>query len=264
MISQSAEEITSLDRQSPIPLHYQLKEMLRSWITSGKFDDGGQFPPERELLERLAVSRMTIRRALSELVNEGLLIREQGRGSFVVLHQVQEQLGQLTSFTEDMKLRGLSTTSKIIHSQLVRDEGVAAKMGIPTDEELVSVQRIRSVKGESIALQTAFVRHRFCPGLLDDGLIRGSLYKTLEERYALRLRRAVQTIEAKTADEYERDLLGIPLGRPVLWLERLTYLQNGQPIEYVRSTYRGDQYRFTVELQRHRPLNGGDERTPNQ
>ena len=262
MTSEAMEATSHLDRQSPIPLHYQLKEMMRSWITGGRFDNGGKFPPERELLERFSVSRMTIRRALSELVNEGLLIREQGRGSFVVLSQVHEELGQLTSFTEYMRLRGVSTSSKILHSHLMTDEDVAGKMRVPKDEEFVRIQRIRSVSGNPIALQTAFVRHRFCSGLLEDGLIEGSLYRTLEDRYALHLSRAVQTIEAKTADEYEKELLGIPLGRPALWLEQLTYLANGQPIEFVRSTYRGDQYRFTIELLRHHSHGGGGAQQP--
>ncbi len=250
MTSLPIKDIERLNRESPIPLYYQLKEMLRSWITSGKFDTGGQFPPERELVEKYGISRMTVRRALSELVNEGLLVREQGRGSFVVRPRVQEQLRHLTSFTEDMKLRGFPTKSKIADFQVVTDEAVAAKMEIPPDEELVRLQRIRFVKKESIALQTAFVRHRFCPNLVEQGLVDGSLYKTLEGRYGLRLGMAIQTIEAKPADEYEEKMLGVKPGQPVLGLERLTYLQNGQPIEYVRSAYRGDRYRFTVELQR--------------
>jgi len=239
-----------LDRKSPVPLYYQLKEIFRFWISSGKFNSDGRFPSESELQERFSVSRMTVRRALSELVNEGLLIREQGRGSFVVQPRVQDQLRRLTSFTEDMQLRGLPTKSKITDFQVVTDEAVAAKMEIPADEELIRLQRLRFVKKEPIAIQTAFIRHQFCPNLVEQGLVDGSLYKTLEERYGLRLGRAVQTIEAKPADEYEEKMLKVKIGQSVLGLERLTYLQDGQPIEYVRSTYRGDRYRFTVELQR--------------
>jgi GntR family transcriptional regulator len=244
------EGVTRLDRESPVPLYHQLKEILRAKITAGEFDSDGEFPSERELVERYKISRMTARQALSELVNEGLIIREQGRGSFVVQPRFQDQLRHLTSFTEDMQLRGLPTESKIIDFRVVTDEAVAAKMEIPPDEELVQLQRIRSVKGEPIALQTAFIRHQFCPNLVEQGLVGGSLYKTLEERYGLRLGRAVQTIEAKPADEYEEKMLGVKIGQPVLGLERLTYLQNGQPIEYVRSTYRGDRYRFQIELLR--------------
>jgi len=96
----------TLDRKSPVPLYYQLKEIFRSWISDGKFDSDGRFPSESELQERFGVSRMTVRRALSELVHEGFLVREQGRGSFVVKPRVKDELRRLTSFTEDMRLRG--------------------------------------------------------------------------------------------------------------------------------------------------------------
>jgi len=231
-------------------LYYQLKEILRSWIISGKFDSDGYFPSERELQERYGISRMTVRRTLAELVTEGFLIREQGRGSFVVKTRMQDQLRHLTSFTEDTEQRGLSAAAKILNFHIVIDNEVAAEMEIPGEEELVRLQRIRLVEGEPLALQTSFVRHRLCPGLVEKGLLGESLYRTMEEGYGLRLGRARQTFEAKPADEHEAGLLGIDVGQPVLVLERLTYLHDGTPIEYVRSTYRGDRYRFTVELAR--------------
>jgi GntR family transcriptional regulator len=250
MYRQVFSEKGRLDRRSPVPLYYQLKEIFRSWIISGEFGENGRFPSESELQERFGVSRMTVRRALSELVNEGFLIREQGRGSFVVRPRVQDQLRRLTSFTEDMQLRGLATESRILDFRLVHDEEVARKMEIPQDEELVQLRRLRLVEGEAIAIQNAFIRHRFCPGILERGLLEGSLYKTLEESYGLRLGRAIQTVEAKPADEYEARLLALEIGQPVLVLERLTFLADGNPIEYVRSIYHGDRYRFTVELVR--------------
>lgn len=250
MYKQALEGEEGLDRRSLVPLYYQLKEIFRSWISSGNFDSDKRFPSESELQERFRVSRMTIRRALSELVNEGFLVREQGRGSFVVRPRVQDQLRRLTSFTEDMQLRGLSTESRILDFRLVKDKEVAQKMGIPEDEELVQLRRLRFVEGEPVAIQNAFIRHRFCPGIVKRGLMEGSLYKTLEEGYGLGLGRAVQTVEAKPADDYEADLLKLGLGQPVLILERLTHLFNNEPIEYVRSSYRGDRYRFIIELVR--------------
>jgi len=241
-----AEQI--LDRRSPVPLYYQLKEIFRSWIISGKFGAGGRFPSESELQKQFGVSRMTVRRALSELASEGFLVRERGRGSFVVQPRLQEQLRHLRSFTEDMQLLGLSTTSKILDFRVVHDEEVARKMEISEGEELVQLRRLRLVEEEVIAIQNAFIRHRFCPGIVERGLLGGSLYKTLEEGYGLRLGRALQTVEAKPADEYEAKMLEIRIGQPVLVLERLTYLVDGTPIEYVRSAYRGDRYRFAVEL----------------
>jgi GntR family transcriptional regulator len=250
MSIQSSEISKGLDRSSPLPLYYQLKEIFRSWIISGMFDVHGKFPSENELQKMFSVSRMTIRRALTELVNEGFLIREQGRGSFVVQPRVQSSLRRLTSFSEDMQMRGLTTQSVILSFQVLRDSEVAAQMGIVKDEELVQLRRLRLVEGEPVAIQNAFIRHRFCPDIVTRGLMDGSLYKTLENVYGLRLGLAIQTVEAKPADDYEASLLKIKVGQPVLLLERLTYLSSGEPLEYVRSSYRGDRYRFIVELVR--------------
>lgn len=114
---------------------------------------------------------MTLRRALSELVHEGSLFREQGRGSFVVKTRLQERLRHLTSFTEEMRLQGLPTTFRILAFQVVTDETVAHKLDVPPEEELVRLQGIWLAGGEAVALQTAFVRHRFCPGLAERGLV---------------------------------------------------------------------------------------------
>jgi len=239
-----------LQRSSPVPLYYQLKEIFRSWIISGRFNSGERFPSESELEKHFQVSRMTIRRALTELVNEGFLIRERGRGSFVIRPRMQSHLRRLTSFTEDMQMRGLRTDSKFLDFHVVRDAEAAGKMGIAEGEELVQIRRLRLVEGEPVALQNAYVRHAFCPEIIERGLIDGSLYRTLEDGYGLKLGRALQTVEAKPADEYEANLLGLLVGQPVLILERLTYLASGEPIEYVRSSFRGDRYRFVIELVR--------------
>lgn len=239
-----------LRRSSPVPLYYQLKEIFRSWIISGRFNSGERFPSESELEKTFQVSRMTIRRALAELVYEGFLIRERGRGSFVVRPRMQSPLRKLTSFTEDMQLRGLRVDNKFVDFRVIRDAEVARKMEIPEEEELVQIRRVRLVEGEPVALQNAYVRHAFCPGIAERGLIEGSLYKTLENGYGLKLGRALQTVEAKPADEYEAGLLEIGVGQPVLILERLTYLASGEPVEYVRSSFRGDRYRFVIELVR--------------
>ncbi|MEM3658256.1 MAG: GntR family transcriptional regulator [Candidatus Hadarchaeum sp.] len=240
----------ALDRTSPVPLYYQLKQIFHSWITLEKFGRDGRFPSEKELQEIFPVSRMTIRRALSELVAEGYLVRERGRGSFVVRSKVQDRLVRLTSFTEDMQAQGSRVESYILTFDIVCDPTIAKKMGVPENEELVKLSRLRLVDGEPRAVQNAFIRHIFCPSITDQGLLAGSLYTTLEEKYGLKLARAFQTIEAKPADSYEAELLNIVVGYPVLLLERLTYLADGQPIEFTRSTYRGDRYRFAIELSR--------------
>jgi len=250
MLSEQVRVPQILDKRSPIPLYHQLNEILRTQITTGAFKSGGRFLSEGNLQDRYGVSRVTIRRALSGLVDEGLLVREQGRGSFVATPRLEDQLRYLTSFTEDAQLHDLETDTQVLDFRVVQDAKVARKMKLRPEEQLIKLQRIRSANKEPIALQTAFVRLCYCPQLVERGLIDGSLYKTLEIRYALRLGHARQTLEARPADEYEAKLLGINKGLPALTIERVTYLTDESPVEYVYSVYRGDRYRYTVELKR--------------
>ncbi|MEA3311011.1 MAG: GntR family transcriptional regulator [candidate division WOR-3 bacterium] len=251
-MSRQVKKEENLARQSVIPLYYQLKQIFRSWIVSGKFDSDGRFPSESQLQKQYNVSRMTVRRALSELVNEGFLVREQGRGSFVVKQRFHDQLAQLTSFTEDMRLRNVSAKSEIKTFEVTRSSEVAARTGLSSDDELVKLKRVRWFGEERIAIQTAFLPHKLCPKLVEEGLIDGSLYRTLEERYHLHLGQAEQSVMAKPADKHEAELLGIEIGHSVLAIERLTRLQDNSVIEYVQSSYRGDRYAFNVILARHK------------
>ena len=216
---------------------------------------------------------MTVRRALSELVNEGLLVREQGRGSFVVQRRVQEQLGHLLSFSETVRGQSLSAESRVLDFQVVLDSEVTKKMGVTSDEELVRLHRLRLIGQEPFVLQTTYVRHRLCPDVVQHGLRDDSLYKTLEEDYGLLLGEATGTVEAVPCSDYEAQMLAISEGAPVLLFEQLTYLQDGSPVEYSRSIYRGDRYRFTTKLARskssvqlgselHGMAKGGDEKLP--
>ena len=253
-------EIQELRRDSPVPLYYQLKEILRSWITEGKFNAGEKFPSETELQEQFGVSRITVRRALAELVNEGFLLREQGRGSFVVKPWLKEPLGPLTSFTEEMRKSGIPCSSQILEFSLVSDREIAQKMSISLNEHFVRLQRVRIAYNEPIALQTNFIRYKFCPDLVERGLLEDSLYKTLEVVYGLKLCWAKQVLVAKPADEYEARVLQIKAGQPLLAFERLTYLETGEPIEFVRSVYRGDKYKFVMILKRIKEDNPAVER----
>lgn len=240
-----------LDRKSPLPLYYQLKELLKAKIEMGELQPHDQLPSENELERLFQVSRMTARQALSELEREGYVYREQGRGTFVAEPKLRQSLLRLTSFTEDMRARGLKPGAQVLDIQILCNRHVAEKMGIPPEEELIKIQRVRLANNEPMALETSYVRHRFCPGLEEENLNDRSLYQTLAEHYGIHLGKAHQTLEARLADEFETRVLHLPPGKPILHIERLTFLEDGTtPIEYVRSAYRADRYKFYVELVR--------------
>jgi len=243
--------VLPIDRGSPLPIYYQLKEALKQQIESGALKPHERVPSERELEEAYHISRMTARRALEELEAEGYIYRAQGKGSFVAEPKIRQGLLWLTSFTEDMRERGMRAGARVLRAEVVSDERVARKLGIDSGEEFVMLQRLRTADGEPMALETSYLRRRFCPGLEGHDFTDRSLYSTLQEEYGLRLGRAEQAVEAKVADGFEAELLGVKPGAPMLSMERITYLDDGQtPIEYVRSIYRGDRYKLYVELKR--------------
>lgn len=241
-----------INRSSPLPLYYQLKELLKAKIESGELKPNERLPSETELVQLFQVSRMTVRQALVELENEGFIRRRQGQGTFVAEPKLRQGLLRLTSFTEDMEARGMRPGARVLAVEVLSgEEELVRRLKAAPDEQFVRLERVRLANGEPMALETSFLRRKFCAGLEGIDLTDRSLYATLRERFGLELGWAEQTIEAKLADEYEGEVLGIQVGTPMLLMERTTYLADGlTPIEYVRSSYRGDRYQLYVEVKR--------------
>lgn len=239
-----------LSNDSPIPLYYQLKETLKDAIQQGELKPGDKIPSERELEETYGVSRMTARRALVELCNEGLVYRERGRGTFVTDLKYSQNLFRLTSFTEESENQQLSPGARVLEQELVHNEHVCAGMGI-VDEPLVCIRRIRTINDEPVALEASYIRASLCPGLEKANLNNMSLYSYLGNQYGLRLASAHQSIEARLASPEIANALNLVEGMPVLYMERITYLEGAPtPVEYVEAIYRGDKYKLMVEMQR--------------
>lgn len=241
-----------VSRKSPIPIYHQIKELLKERIESGFFDTHECLPSERELGEMYGISRMTARRALKELEGEGYVYREQGKGSFVAEPKLRQALLHLTSFTEDMRKRGLDPGAKVLENQVIEgDKELVDKLGVLPEEKFVRLQRVRLADGEPLAIETSFLRRKFCPELEEIDFNNESLYRVLNERYGIDLGRAEQTVEATLSGEFETQILNIEKAVPMLSTERITYLTDGETvIEYARSTYRADRYKLYVELRR--------------
>lgn len=233
----------------PIPLYYQLKQILRERIESGDWPAGFAIPAERELCGEFGVSRATVRQAISGLVNEGLLKREQGRGTFVCRPKVEQGLLRFYSFSEDMREKGLDPKSKVISVGVTRaTRGVAKQLGIAPGEEVVKLTRLRIAAGEPLILETSWLPRSVCPGLEKEDLESATLYGLLRERYGLRLAKAREVFEPVLIDEYEAEHLGVKPGSPALLLERMTYGADGAPVELCKGVVRGDRCRYYVEL----------------
>lgn len=235
---------------SPVPLYVQIKDYLRLNIQNGVFAVNERIPSERQLAEHFSVNRLTVSKALSELTQEGLVYSRVGKGTYVSAPKIDQGLQSLTSFTEDMSSRGKKASSRVLYAQVDRaNKEIARALSVLPGTEVVVLHRVRMADGLPVGLERSHIIYALCPGILEKCDFRqASLYQVLRQEYNLRLTYAHQTIEAVIAGEAEQDVLEAEPGTPVLSVTRVTFTENDQPIEYVRSSYRGDRYKFYTVL----------------
>ena len=235
-----------LDRTGPTPLHVQLTDLLRQLIRTGELALESKLPSERELCERHGISRITVRKALGELAREGLIRSTVGKGTYVANPALERELQPLTSFTETVRQRGLSLSSRVLEAAIVpADSPLASLLQVPEEAEVVKLRRMRVIQGIPAVIQCAYLPHHLCPDLLRHDFSLCSLLDVLRTVYGLVLARAESDIEAVLAQDEEASLLGLATPAAVLLVEQTTYLDNDAPIEFVRSTFAGGWYRLT-------------------
>lgn len=237
-----------LNRHSYKPLYLQLSENLRQRIEGDDLEPGSRLPSENELVARYGVSRNTARQAINALIAQGLVYRLQGRGTFVAQKRLRYGVAGLTSFSEEMRKRGMQARSQILRQ--IREEPpakVAHLLQLLPSEEVFMIERLRLANDEPMALNISYVPVGMCPDLDQQDLENGSLYDLFEQHYGFRLGYAEQVLKPATATEYEAEILHTGVGYPLLVAEGVTYLENQVPVEVTRLMYRGDRYEFVVQ-----------------
>lgn len=233
-----------------MPIYLQLKELLQKEIDGGK--PGSRLPSERELAKRWRISRMTVRAAIEALIDEDYLQRVPGRGTFAVRPKLQQPLLTLTSFTEDMRARGLRPQSAVLDLvQIPSPAAVASQLRVDAGHPVVKLRRLRLADGEPMSVEVAYLDAVRCAFLFGEDLARHSLYEVLAG-HGIDLAWAAQFVGARRATAEEAGLLRIPRGASVLETHRTTYDRSDSPVEHVRSVYRADRYAFNVTLFRSR------------
>jgi GntR family transcriptional regulator len=206
-------------------------------------------PTERELATRYEVSRATVRHALDALERSGAVYRVQGAGTFVAAPHVSKSLS-LTSFSEDMRMRGLRPSSLVLTADEVpADSAIAGDLQIPVAEPVVRLVRVRTADDSPMCLETVYLPAARVPGLLASDLT-ASLYELLERLYGLRLGSASQKLEAVTVIEADAGLLGVPPGAAALRVHRVSFDERDQPVECTTSLYRADRYDIQFAVRR--------------
>ena len=236
-------------RDASTPLWLQLKHVLRDMLT---FDlsPRAQVPSEAQLVAAYSLSRVTVRQAITSLVDEGLLERQQGRGTFVLSARLAETLSAFRPFL----MNGFDVVDPAditVHSveTVAVPEWIGAKLGLRPDEDVFKIRKVLTTAGERVAFRTSYVPPRLVPRLLEADL-RPALIITLEETFGLRLVHAEETIEFIVADDFRAEMLGVAVYHPMILVERLVSISGGVPVKCSRTYYKADRFRFRRSLDR--------------
>jgi GntR family transcriptional regulator len=241
-----------IDPGNIIPKYYQLSNILRQKIEEGAWQPHEPIPSERQLEEQYILSRPTIRQAIELLVRQGFLYRVHGKGTFVSPPKLQKGILELTSFSEDMRNRGLKPGQVFLDFGFVDPPAqVRKQLELPTGRQVLRIKRVRTGNGEPIGIQDSYLA--LSPGQeITQAEVeeRGSIYNILQEKFGIFPSEADETLEVTLASAEEAALLEIPPGSPLLLNERTLWSQNRQAVEFVKILYRGDRYKYTVRLTR--------------
>ncbi len=237
--------------QSALHLYKRVMDHILAEIDAGRLQPGQQIPSERELSERFYISRMTVRHALNQLVTEGVLYRHQGRGTFVGRPKIRQRLTGLNNFTEDMLSRGMKPGGKVLSLDVVEAPyKVRQALNLAEGSQVVRLDRLRLANDEPMAYEVTYLPFPRFANLVTMNLENASLYATMEERFSVVFGTALQALEPALADAGLARTLSVREGSLLLHLERTTFTQEGEPVEFALCHFRADRYRFEVELDR--------------
>ncbi len=238
-----------LDKTSKLPIYYQLKEIIKSKIQEGEYSEGEMIPSERELCNQYDISRMTVRQAINELQTEGYLYKVHGKGSFVRSNKIEQNLASLTSFSEDMLRMGRKPSSKILSAEKMKANAeTAQKLGLHIGDSVLLLSRLRFADQQPICIEKTYLNADLLKYSNAFQVPDFSLYEYLRKTLHIKLTHAHQTIETILLSGEDANLLAVMDNSLGLLMSRITYNEKNEVIEYVRSIYRGDTYKFIIEL----------------
>lgn len=234
-----------------MPLHYQIQQRLMNLIRSSAISSSQPIPSVQEIAVRMGVSQMTARQAIKALCDLGVLYTRQGKGTFVSGIKHARDFRQVHSFTEEMKGRGAVPSSEVLSFRLqAGSHEVRKALQLEAGQKVFRLRRIRFSDGHPLGIECSCLPQAVCPELLDSYDPTTSLYRELAGRYRIRMEVTDEVVEVGKATAEEAPLLRVEPGSPVFLLTRLSYSESGEPVEYVRSTYRGDRYKIINRLTR--------------
>lgn len=233
-----------------LPKYYILKKNIIDMIDSEEYRENDLIPSERDLIAKYGVSRITVRKAIDDLVNEGYLYRVQGKGTYVKGDKFEQDLFQLTSCTEEINKMGMVPTKKIIDSKIIfADKLRQRRLQLDEGDKVFYLKRVYYADGEPLNLTTAYLPYKLFPGIEKYDFNKESIYKVLEENYEVKIAKATRTLEAVIAHEEVSEYLNMQENTPILLFRGITHgtvCGMDKPIESFKSYYRSDKFKFFI------------------
>ena len=242
-------DFVPLDKNSFTPMYFQIQTQLLQMIHSGRLRPGDPLPSEEELSRIYGVSRMTSRQALQALKSQGFAARQKGHGSFVSQPRVEKDITHLCGFTAEMRALGMKASSRVLASETIfAPPEIAAQLGIAVNAPIFQLRRLRLANDLPVAVEEIRVPSDRFPGVEKLDFSRLSLYQTLRDRYGIKVSRADEILEARSATHHEAQLLEIQPRASLLVISRTLWSTDGLPVETAHSIYRGDRYRAVLRI----------------
>jgi GntR family transcriptional regulator len=237
-----------IDKNSSIPIYAQLKEIIKERIENKAYLPGQMIPSEKEFTEKYNISRMTVRQAITDLVNEGILVREKGKGTYVAKNVIEKQL-ELQSFSQDMNGRGLAPGSRIIKFEEVKaSEEVREYLKLEENDTVYFINRLRLADNTPMAMEYCYLPSRLFPNLFKYNMENWSLYEILKNDYQLKFGYAEQTIRAVKMHKNEAILILNQEKGFGLLASRILYSMDNVPVEYTKTLYHPERYVYNMIL----------------
>lgn len=239
-----------IDANSRVQLYYQLYDILLEKIKLGHYKPNDMFPSETELIEKYKVSRITVRKAMEMLSQDGLIEKKRGIGSIVKSGKIENSLSSIIDFNDNIKLYGYNSSTKMIKNYIkYANKEIAEALKIEENKKLVNIDRLRLVENYPICLESANLIYDRCPSVLNKDFSSESLRKFIKDEYNIIWKNATQKIMALNSDEYISNILNINKGDAIIYIERISYCLENVPLEYLQAYYRADSYYFTLNLE---------------
>lgn len=253
MNRQEIENSSPLYRRNGIPLYHQIQQRLLEQIRSGVFKPSQPIPSIQKLATHMGVSQMTVRQAVKSLCELGVIYSRQGKGTYISRIKLERDFRQVLSFSEETRARGGTPHSKLISFRIqMPNQETQEALALGKKDKIFRLRRVRYTDALPMGIECSCLPAALCPDLLETFDPATSLYQKLAEQYRIHLMVTNEVVEVGKASDEEAELMRVAPQSPVFLFTRLSFLENGKPVEYVKSVYRGDRYKIVNRLVRNK------------